>query len=422
MRSTESPADKQVCYSPALLTFIENCLKHRNPVFHFPFAALEERFVAKRIQDSLAFIAAGHYFLLIMFVLIIINVIAYYPDTAAANDFFIVKYVYSPLTVAISCILYGSRLRWVQAHFYHVMAPLCVFILYVITALALAHTGDYSEFVVYHLMVAIILMAFGLRFSTLYFVGILCASGLLAYLYIESHHLPFNYIKFSNYYILYSAVVVILAAITEWHERLAFLQSILLDHQTHELTRLNQQLDLMAHQDALTGIANRRYFDDIAYKEWERALRDQQPLTVLLLDVDFFKRFNDYYGHSAGDDCLKMIAQTLSHSTLRASDMVARYGGEEFILLLPNTKASGGVSVAERIIQAVDALKMVHSQSDIAPHVTVSIGITNIMPSSHLSVTDMIQQADLALYAAKERGRHQYVMYHPELLTTSTSA
>jgi diguanylate cyclase (GGDEF)-like protein len=260
-------------------------------------------------------------------------------------------------------------------------------------------------------MMAIILMAFGLRFVLPLFVAILVVSGVVSTVYANWVGLHINYIKFSNYYILYCCVVVALTAISEWHERLAFLQGLLLDHHSEELVKLNKELDRIAHEDALTGIANRRSFDELARKEWDRALRDKQPLTLLLIDVDFFKRFNDYYGHSAGDDCLRKIGQTLRAAVLRSSDIVARYGGEEFVILLPSTKAAGGIEVAQRMIEAVDALKIAHQQSDVVPHVSISVGVITMIATPNLDVANLVHQADVALYKAKEIGRHRYVTY-----------
>lgn len=130
-----------------------------------------------------------------------------------------------------------------------------------------------------------------------------------------------------------------------------------------------------------------------------------------MVDVDFFKRFNDYYGHSAGDDCLRLVGQALQKSVLRSSDIVARYGGEEFVILLPNTKSKGGIEVAIRIIQAVDQLNISHSQSDVATTVTISVGVSTLIAHPELTTASLIQQADVALYKAKEMGRHQYVVY-----------
>lgn len=405
----------------SVVSYIERILPRRKLVFHFP-GALEAQFVRKRVADSLAFIRTGEYLLIMLFCMVVLNVLIYFREIAIANDYAVVINSYIPLATAIMFILYGSRLRAVQHHFYWYMTPVSVTVLCIISTLAVQYQDDYGEFVIYHLMIAIILMAFGLRFILPLFIGILTFVGLFTVGYNHYYHLDFEYAKFSNYYILYCCVTVALSAISEWHERLAFLQSLLIDYQTEELTRLNDELERIAHEDALTGIANRRYFDDIARKEWDRALRDQQPLTILLLDVDFFKRYNDCYGHDAGDHCLYNIAQTLQQCIMRTSDVVARYGGEEFAILLANTKASGGVQVADRILQAIDQLHTPHSASSVCSHVTVSIGVSTLVPDNDSSLTHMLKQADQALYHAKHRGRHQFVIYQTMSQTTDSAA
>lgn len=395
---------------PSLLGYTLNVLKKRKFIFSFP-DALEAQFVAKRAAESQVFINTGRYLLILLFLLIVANVSFYYQDIILKNNYKIIKQTYIPMCLTIAFILFSPFINYVRNYFYYFMTPCAIFILYHICSLTLQYNDDYGDFVVYHLMMAIILMAFGLRFVLSLFVIILCCAGIISIAAAELQDLSINYAKFSNYYILYSCVVIALTAISEWHERLAFLQSLLLDHQSLELSALNKELERIAHEDALTGIANRRSFDEVARKEWDRALRDKQPLTLLLLDVDFFKRFNDYYGHSAGDDCLRLVGQTLQNSVLRSSDIVARYGGEEFVILLPNTIYKGGVEVANRIIYAIDALNIAHSQSDAAKHITISVGVSTLIARPELTIASLIHQADVALYKAKEMGRHQYVVY-----------
>lgn len=397
-------------HHPELLTYTLNALSSRKFTFLFP-KILEAEFVNKRALESQAFINTGRYLLIALFLVIVLNVSLYYEHIIFDNHFKIIKQTYIPLSLAITFILFSPFIGYVRNKFYYFMSPCAIFILYHIITLTLRYDGDYNDFVVYHLMMAIILMAFGLRFVLPLFVIVLSTAGLLSILYAHVYDLPVNYAKFSNYYVLYCCVVVALTAISEWHERLAFLQSLLLDHQSLELSALNKELARIAHEDALTGIANRRSFDDMARKEWDRALRDKQYLTLLLLDVDFFKRFNDYYGHSAGDDCLRLVGQTLQKSVLRSSDIVARYGGEEFVILLPNTEASGGIEVAQRIVDAIDELSITHNQSDVASHVTISVGVSTLVAQPEFGIANLIHQADVALYKAKEMGRHQFVVY-----------
>ncbi len=179
-----------------------------------------------------------------------------------------------------------------------------------------------------------------------------------------------------------------------------------------DLQAANQELERLTRLDGLTQVANRRAFDEAIHREWRRAIREGLPLTILLGDVDYFKRFNDTYGHQAGDDCLIQIAQVLGDTLRRPGDLVARYGGEEFALILPNTPVDGGIDVAQRILATVVALAIPHTQSTVAPHVTLSLGLASI-PPLHLEELDqgieqMIAAADQALYAAKQGGRNTY--------------
>ncbi|UIE39193.1 diguanylate cyclase domain-containing protein [Leptodesmis sichuanensis] len=171
------------------------------------------------------------------------------------------------------------------------------------------------------------------------------------------------------------------------------------------LQAANQELQRLAHQDGLTQIANRRCFDLCLNQEWRRLMREVQPLSLILCDVDFFKAYNDTYGHQAGDNCLRRIASAIATAVKRPSDVVARYGGEEFVLILPNTPASGALYVAQEIQEAVRALELVHAGSQISPYITLSMGVTAVIPKANLSPMSLIAAADRALYRAKLAGR-----------------
>lgn len=146
---------------------------------------------------------------------------------------------------------------------------------------------------------------------------------------------------------------------------------------TDELQLLNSKLEALSLTDSLTGIANRRHFDSILQQEWQRAQRLNHPLALAILDVDWFKPYNDHYGHPAGDVCLRQIAQALAATVCRSSDLVARYGGEEFVFITPMTNATGALDIAERVVEAVAALELPHARSPIG-QVTVSIGVVSI--------------------------------------------
>lgn len=181
-----------------------------------------------------------------------------------------------------------------------------------------------------------------------------------------------------------------------------------------ELDTANQELKRLSASDGLTGIANRRFFDEHLSREWRRARRGSGDIALLMCDVDHFKAYNDTYGHQAGDDCLRQIAQTLSDAMERAADLAARYGGEEFVVVLPETPLDGAQIVAEKIQLAIQALNLPHSGS---PHsqVTLSIGVATLPPDEHNGPHTLIKAADRALYRAKHAGRNHVCRHDPGL-------
>jgi len=173
------------------------------------------------------------------------------------------------------------------------------------------------------------------------------------------------------------------------------------------LKRANRKLEKLATIDGLTQLANRRTFDITLEKEWRRMRRSRQPLSVILSDIDYFKRFNDHYGHQEGDDCLKAVAGGIKNCLHRPADLAARYGGEEFVVVLPNTPSDGAKYVAETIRAAIAALQYAHARSEVEAFVTLSLGVATIVPSSEdADAEDLVKMADKALYESKEAGRN----------------
>ena len=181
----------------------------------------------------------------------------------------------------------------------------------------------------------------------------------------------------------------------------------LVAEQTTELRAANAQLQELSRCDPLTGLANRRHFDEVKDAEFRRAQRLNQPLSVLVCDVDYFKRYNDAYGHAQGDECLKLVANTLKQNFSRAGEFVARIGGEEFAVLLPGCTQDQAWSSAQRLCQAVVALGLPHSGSQVAFHVTLSVGVAQFDPATMDCFETLLNQADQALYRAKNRGRNR---------------
>jgi diguanylate cyclase (GGDEF)-like protein len=183
-----------------------------------------------------------------------------------------------------------------------------------------------------------------------------------------------------------------------------------LDLANKELDLANHQLISAANQDGLTNIANRRRFDDYFNQTWRQALREQKILTLLLCDIDYFKLFNDTYGHIEGDRCLQRVAETLETAIERPMDLAARYGGEEFALILPNTDLQGGRVIAEKLLAAIAQLGIVHTSSPISDLVTLSIGVAGLLPTPQITAQTLLSAADVALYEAKKKGRAQIVV------------
>lgn len=177
-----------------------------------------------------------------------------------------------------------------------------------------------------------------------------------------------------------------------------------------KLLKVNQQLSKLATIDGLTNIANRYYFDSFLTREWQLAKREQFFLAVILGDVDYFKLYNDRFGHQQGDTCLQQVAQALLSAVQRPTDLVARYGGEEFAVILPRTSANNALLVAEKIRRQIKTLSLTHPDSLVGDYVSLSIGISAVIPCSKYTQKQLLVTADQALYQAKKQGRDRAIV------------
>ncbi len=175
------------------------------------------------------------------------------------------------------------------------------------------------------------------------------------------------------------------------------------------LEEMNEALEKLSATDSLTSLPNRRIFNEFIQKEWLREQRTQRPFSVIMIDIDHFKNYNDHYGHLEGDSCLQKVAITLQSCISRAGDLLARYGGEEFVAVLPNTDKKGALDIADALHEHIKELQLPHAKSPVSANVTISIGIASVIPDQGTAPKNVIAMADEALYKAKKSGRNRTV-------------
>jgi len=199
----------------------------------------------------------------------------------------------------------------------------------------------------------------------------------------------------------------------ERHIRRDFLLTMLLAFEKRRTERLNMRLKDISYLDGLTGVPNRRKLEEHLSREWDRAKKSGQPLSLLMVDIDFFKRYNDLLGHLEGDECLRKVAQEINRHVRSGMDLVARYGGEEFAVVLPETNGKQAQSIAERIRKDVENLRIPHPASKVSRYITVSVGVATLVPEDNFRKEVLVSMADRALYRAKRRGRNRVEIFNP---------
>ncbi len=208
-----------------------------------------------------------------------------------------------------------------------------------------------------------------------------------------------------------SVLGMCLAYATDYRSRINFLQACALEQAHQEAEQKNQLLQQLNCIDGLTGISNRHHLDEVLREEWNRAMRQQQPLALLMIDIDYFKLYNDTLGHPAGDACLRQVADQIAQLARRSGDLAARYGGEEFVLLYPATNPSQAVRLSRELLANMDQAAIAHPDSPLGAYVSLSIGIAVITPPLGVPLEIILDQADHALYEAKSNGRNRSVLF-----------
>lgn len=213
----------------------------------------------------------------------------------------------------------------------------------------------------------------------------------------------------ASFFLIY--IILMYISALKFHNRLAMSLEARFENEqlAEQLAQSNRKLMHLAETDELTGISNRRAMDRFLRSEWNRLFRAKKPLSLLFVDLDFFKQYNDTYGHEVGDKCLIQIAKILHNHTQRSNDMAARFGGEEFAVILPETSEDDALKIAETILADLESLQIPHAGSEVAKHVTLSVGVATMIPNQPDSEDFLRLSADRALYQAKRTGRKQVV-------------
>ena len=211
---------------------------------------------------------------------------------------------------------------------------------------------------------------------------------------------------FIVFWALLILIGVYLGYFMEKFSRQDYLNNKLLSLEAERLTLLSEELKLLSTTDSLTGLANRRHFEHCFESEWSRALRTKEPVFLLMIDIDYFKNYNDYYGHQAGDNCLKHVSDVLTTFAQRSGELASRYGGEEFLVLLPRLNLDQGLVVAKKLCNTIEELNIPHAGIDLG-HLTVSVGVAAVVPELEDDMSDLIRASDTALYRAKNTGRNR---------------
>ncbi|MBN2040339.1 MAG: diguanylate cyclase [Spirochaetes bacterium] len=240
--------------------------------------------------------------------------------------------------------------------------------------------------------------------------------GLVYSIIVFTVYLMLSYYKFSTIdilfnFVLYYFIITVISVVANFSvtrkKRDQFLYKLLFQIKSVSLEKANKELTRLSNTDDLSGLKNRRCFDNNIEHEWKNAIREKKPISLIFIDIDYFKKYNDHYGHQAGDSCIRLIADVIRQYSRRPLDLCARYGGEEFVILLPNLKTDDALKHAERIRESVAGLKIRHEYSEASHYVTISLGVAGLVPVKHSSPDLLIAAADKGLYKAKANGRNR---------------
>ncbi len=365
---------------------------------------VEERFkefLFIRIRESMRFsILLG---ILIYFIFGLLDYFIY-PDYF--SKLFFIRYIIGGPPIVLAGFFLLKAKKEIEMQFLFSVA-LIVAGLMIIFMIYLVHDPTHRYYAGLTVVLLYSYVAVGIRFRYTFIIGsILIGTYFLSAIFIFSPETSF---LISNIFFLifFNFIGMISSFWYEKNQRKLFLLSSLVAIERKELKSTNERLKELTRTDPLTKIANRRYFEEFLKIEWKRSMRKREPISAIMVDIDYFKKYNDYYGHQKGDIALYKVAKSLKNFSRRAGDFVARFGGEEFIVILTNTENKIAVEIAENMRKEVMKLKIKHPLSDIADVLTISLGVATMIPEKEINCELLVKAADEALYKAKKTGRNK---------------
>lgn len=389
---------------------IQHLLERRHPFLRFP-PPLETAFRRYTQGRVLELLSRGWWALLLFYLLV--GLCTYIqlrllssPSLLAAN-LGVWWSVYLCEGVVIALLLLLPRIPVLQAHYQLCLGVAALTAVSAIIVGTSAFPDAYFNHHSSYVVIFVLALVYGIGvFPTGRALMICGGATLLSSLVIWEFDLWLDPGLFLQYVVLANMAGLLMCHIVEQRDRRMFLQGRLLVLEKDVLSDLSGELSRLAREDALTGLANRRHFNEVFQVEWERARRESQSLALIFVDIDHFKPFNDAHGHVEGDAVLTEVGRSLKSCLRRPGDLAVRFGGEEFVLLLPCTPLEGAVEVARQVRSAIAGLGIPHAASTVAPHITASLGVAALVPTSEMRSVQLVALADEAVYAAKTAGRN----------------
>lgn len=369
---------------------------------------LEGEYRDYQCQEAVESFRVNAFYILLLYMLLITGIYALAPEQI--RGWWLSTYIWVGIIVLVAGLL--AQVRALD-RFFPLYAGVGSFLAVALSvaipgfmrdsgAIQLAHVSVIYALVIIYAMV-------GLRFTVAVLAG--WGGGLVGALIAEKLGQGLDWQVLHRTYTGISLLGMFLCYSSEVRDRLLFFNQRQLQRQQRRAQALAERLHRLSREDSLTGLANRRFFDEAFDREWRRCKRSGQPLTVMLVDVDRFKAYNDHYGHLQGDLCLKKLSAEFHRYSRRGGDLVARFGGEEFVLLYPETDEVEAQQLASRLCRSVRSLAIPHADNPQMNEVTVSVGVATMIPGDRHSAGDLLEAADRALYLAKQGGRDDWRIY-----------